>query len=743
MPSRPGHLRAAVALGAVALGLACTGPAAASTWLGAATLSPELTAPSPPALAGNDSGLLIAGWATREGASDGDVDGVIRIAERRAGGAWGAPITLFTPGAPGLNRDVRVAVAASGAAVATWQLEGGSVGYATRSPAGQWRPAATLAAGSDAVPVALTDGTGLVTLVSADRRTLSAVRIGANGAASAPFAVFTVPTPTATFGSATAGLAEGSAALLAAGAWSDAGALHVVVRQILPDDSVSPYVCGGTTGDFDPTLAAGAAPTLVGNLRMAADGAGGIVTALAVSTNAPATQVTVANCQAALPGWSQRVLTGVASDPGPALAVRGGRAVAAWVATDGVATMTRNLRSGQSTWSQPGLAIPFSAIDAAPGTEAAVNVASDGDGRFVVPLLALKPGAIVFTSAHGTGGEAWTRDSTDVQPAAPLTSAYLPGVAALGPGAFAAVWRNQLGAKHARTADLDVVAPALTVSGVPSRVVAGTPITARVTGEDGLSGFEPAGVSWNVGDGASRTGTSTEVTYLTPGTRTITVTGGDRAGNAATATATTEVVAPTVPLRDLAVTATWRRSRLTGALRVRLAQPSDATLAVTVRAARSTVVLARGTLRPGRSTLTLRLPGRLAPGLYAVTIDGTRAGATVIPLLRTVRVPAPPEGVGRATVNVVRGANAPVAVQVFGRRRRLWAYLRLSARPGGPVSALWYPPGSSRPLTPVIKRPRAVMEFVLKSTGFARGTWRIVFTARGRVITTAQIRLRG
>lgn len=735
--------RAVAVLGAVVLVAIGAAPAHASTWLGAARLSPELTSPTPPALAGNGGGLLIAGWATREGAADTDVDGAVRVAERRPGGGWGAPITVFTPVTPGFNGDVRIAVADSGAAVATWQLDGGTIGFATRSASGDWRAGATLTGGTDASPVALPDGTAVVTFISPDRQALRAVRIGADGTAATPFDVFTVPTPTATIDSATAGLAEGSGALLAGAAWSDAGGAHVVVRQIYPDDSASPFVCGGTTGDYDVTLAAGAAPQVLGDVQLVADGAGGIVTALAVRTNAPATQVTVANCQAAVPGWSQRVLTGVASDPGPTLGARGGRVVAAWIAGDGVATMTRNLRSGQSSWSTPGLAIPFAAIDAAPGTAASVSVGSDADGRFVLPLLALKPGALVFTSAHGTGDAPWALDSTDVQPAAPLTSAYRPAVAAVQPGAFVAIWRNQLGAKYARTADLDVLPPALAIAGVPARVVAGTPIGATVSGQDGFSGFDAAGTTWDLRDGGSRTGPSAGVTYLTPGTRTITVTGRDRAGNTATATATTEVVAPSVPLRDVTSSATWRRSRLTGALQVRLAQPGDATLAVTVRAARTGAVVLRGAIRPGQALVTLPWPAGLAPGGYQVTIDGTRGGAAVVPLVRSVRVPPPPEGVGRATLNVVPGARAPIAVQVFGRQRRLWAYLHLSARPRGPVSALWYPPRSARPLTPVVKRPRALMEFVLRSSGLAPGTWRIVFTARGRVITTAQIRLRG
>jgi len=740
--SRP-IARAAAALVAVVLGAGGAASAHASTWLGAARLSPELTSPTAPALSGNDSGLLIAGWATREGPDGVNVDGAVRVAERRPGEGWGAPIPLFDPVTPALAGDVRIAVAASGTAVATWEAGDGTIGYATRPPSGPWRLAATLATGTDPVPVALPDGTGLVTLTASDRRSISAVRIAANGAPGTPFAVFTVPAPSATIDSATAGLAEGSGALLSAAAWSDAGAVNVAVRQVYPDDAVSPYVCGGTTGDYRVDLAAGAAPQVRGDVQMVADGAGGIVTALAVSTNAPATQVTVANCQAAVPGWSQQLLPGVAGAPGPALGARGGRVVAAWITGDGVATMSRNLRSGQSGWSAPGLAIPFAAIDAAPGTAASVNVGTDADGRFVLPLLALKPGALVFTSAHGTGDGPWTVDAGDVQPAAPLTSAYRPGIAALQPGAFVAVWRNQLGDRYVRTADLDVVPPGLTIAGVPARVVAGTPFSASVAGQDGFSGFDPASVTWDLADAGTRTGATTGVTYLTAGTRTITARGRDRAGNAATATAAVEVVAPAVPLRDITPRATWRRSRLTGGLRVRLAQPSDGTLEVTVRATRTRAVVLRGAIRPGQSVVTLPWPRTVVPGGYEVRIDGTRGGAAVAPVVRSVRIPAPPEGVGRATVNVVRGASRPVAVQVFGRQRQLWAYLRLSARPRGPVSALWYPPGSSRPLPPVVKRPGAVMEFVLRSSSFARGTWRVVFTARGRVITTAQIRLRG
>lgn len=731
-------------VGVLALWLGAAG-ARASTWLGAGPLDPgaEPTSPSPPAAAANAGGLVIAGWVTRAREADG-TDGAIRVRERRRGQPWGSVTTLYTPPDSQFNYNVRIAVGDAGFAIATWE-QSGVTGFAARNPAGSWGPAQTLPGGMLPTPVALADGTGLIEWVSADGKTLRAARVATNGTASAPFDVFTVPTPAALIEAGAITVAEGSGDVLAAAAWRDGSALHLAVRRIFPDDSVSEFVCGFTTGAVDATIGIGGTGPQFTDLAVVADGAGGIVAAFAlatdIGTSAPKTQVTVASCRATVPGWAQRIATPAAPFPRPALGLHAGRAVAAWVGPDGIVAITRDLRSGASDWSAPATAIPFAALNAPPGADAALGAGVDAGGTFVLPAVVRRAGELVFTSAHGTGAPPWTLDSLEVQPAADLTSAYAPAVAPIQAGGFVSVWRNQLGDRYARTADLDVAPPAISVSGIPARTVAGTPVAAQAAGQDDFSGFDPSTIAWTVGGAGAATGTPVTLTFTAAGRRTIQVTGRDRAGNAGAASVVTDVVLPDVPLKRVSLTSRWRASTLTGRIRVTLSRTVGAPLRVTVRPAGRTRAIARGTIRAGRTSVTILLPRFVDPGRLTVAIDGTRNGAPFATALRTVRLPAPVEGVGRGFVSVIRGANTAGTAQASGRHLRLWAYLRLAVRPKGPVSATWYPPG--RPaVAPIIKQPRAVMEFTISSrTPLATGTWRVVFRSRGRVIATARITL--
>ena len=93
-------------------------------------------------------------------------------------------------------------------------------------------------------------------------------------------------------------------------------------------------------------------------------------------------------------------------------------------------------------------------------------------GIFVFLLLVVVE--VSRSALHRLAGTTvWQRDSADVQPAANLSSAYIPAVASPFTGGFVAVWRNPLADRYARTADLDVGPPRVAVSGLPSHVVGG------------------------------------------------------------------------------------------------------------------------------------------------------------------------------------------------------------------------------------------------------------------------------
>ena len=85
------------------------------------------------------------------------------------------------------------------------------------------------------------------------------------------------------------------------------------------------------------------------------------------------------------------------------------------------------------------------------------------------------------------------------------------------------------------------VPPSLTDLAIPTATVAGTPVRLSVKAADhmGLSS-----VNWQFGDGTSGNGEAVTHAWGSPGTRTVTVTATDRAGNSASAQGTVTVVTP-------------------------------------------------------------------------------------------------------------------------------------------------------------------------------------------------------
>lgn len=92
---------------------------------------------------------------------------------------------------------------------------------------------------------------------------------------------------------------------------------------------------------------------------------------------------------------------------------------------------------------------------------------------------------------------------------------------------------------------LDGTPPAVDAT-VPASAVAGQAVALSASASDAWSSVSP--VSWSFGDGAAATGDAVSHAWAAPGTYTVTATGADVLGNAASVTRTVVVTAAPVPL---------------------------------------------------------------------------------------------------------------------------------------------------------------------------------------------------
>ena len=144
----------------------------------------------------------------------------------------------------------------------------------------------------------------------------------------------------------------------------------------------------------------------------------------------------------------------------------------------------------------------------------------------------------------------------------------------------------------------------------------------------------------------------------------------------------------------------------------------------------------------GPFTATLGLPPASLPGVYVLHVSGT-SGAGEFPALdREVVVPAPPEGVVNRVSISTRPGGRP-AVSVSGPQRELWVDFHFAARPSTPsVVITWIAPSGVE--VGSLKRPYAetVESSIGSTTPLAKGVWRVVLEANGKVVKRASVRLR-
>jgi hypothetical protein len=196
------------------------------------------------------------------------------------------------------------------------------------------------------------------------------------------------------------------------------------------------------------------------------------------------------------------------------------------------------------------------------------------------------------------------------------------------------------------------------------------------------------------------------------------------------------------------VRATWARSRVRGAVRVRGTAERAGRVEVALltgrgRAAR-VVARRRATRGPGAFLATVPLPRTLLPGRLTVRLRevGPVAGAALTEATAAAVLRAPREGVVRRAFVSALQNGPPVGRLRAGRR--LFARFRFAALPrsGLPLIAAWTRGG--RPAGIPVRKPRArtVVAFIGAPGGrLPAGTYRCTLRAGGRVVAVAAVRV--
>jgi PKD domain-containing protein len=306
-------------------------------------------------------------------------------------------------------------------------------------------------------------------------------------------------------------------------------------------------------------------------------------------------------------------------------------------------------------------------------------------------------------------------------------------------------WLTHTGVLYARV--YDPVGPRLSGLSIPARGRAERPVPFAVTARDDWSALGTT--TWDFGDGRTASGNRVAHVYVRAGRYTVRVTARDALGNATT-TQRVVVVDPAPPrLRlDVArfVRAGFARSHVTRRARVlvegAITEPLRVSLELTgplrPSGGRESVALGALQLTAGAVSERLRVPKALVPKLLPGSYELRVQGPELVPVTKRFELRAPREGVVMAH-RISTSRSGPNLLRV-SRATELWATFTF-ARGGGttqPLRARWYAPNRSKP---VGSFPIKQFSFWRNPRGLAKGRWRCVLVARGRVVESVSIRV--
>jgi hypothetical protein len=507
-------------------------PAAIAGAAGWAPVPSDLVTPGPAGLgptglAVSAAGAVTAQWVQGLGAAD------LMVADRPAGGPWGAPQRL-SGGASVTGASL--AANASGAQAASW-LEGGYVRVATRAPGGAWQPVAVPLSGSGVgnVPVLTVAPDGTVAVGWVEGGAVEVSVRGVSGAFSSPV---TIPSGTSP-GSLAMASGPASDILLV---WTDtSGTLGRVMTAYRPAGGLS----------FKPPVTAlSAAPNAGSSLyllatQVAFDPAGEIsLIWLRTIVDSGANQTVMhwegkwrtAGPTGAFQGlfpddFETRTVNStlpMGLNTGALTADASGRTSYLWPALTGSGALEMVTRTSGSGFGATQTVVPSgtSRFDAAAAGANLLVV----DAK--VPAMAVAP----------PGGALGVFDSTPFATVGASSQAVVAGDAS---GDAATLWTSKDSTTwYLRATIYDATPPEARDVAVPAAATAGDTATFSANPWDALTA---ASATWSFGDGTTATGASVQHAYATAGDRTVTVTVTDQGGNTATATRSISVGARPAP----------------------------------------------------------------------------------------------------------------------------------------------------------------------------------------------------
>jgi hypothetical protein len=203
--------------------------------------------------------------------------------------------------------------------------------------------------------------------------------------------------------------------------------------------------------------------------------------------------------------------------------------------------------------------------------------------------------------------------------------------------------------------------------------------------------------------------------------------------------------APALTLDSAKITATWKESWLTGTVSfsgsVAAAAQLESVLRPLDRAGRPAAAVAFAA--DGAFSKSIKLPKRLLPGRYRLTITGTANGVNLTPVTRDLVNPAPPEGIVDRAWAASRPSGPPVST-VKGPRTQLWAYFHFVVAPkAAKLRVGWHSP-SFRWYGQATKPYKTTFASHVSTSGaqkLERGVWFVYLWAGDRVVKRARVRI--
>jgi hypothetical protein len=290
------------------------------------------------------------------------------------------------------------------------------------------------------------------------------------------------------------------------------------------------------------------------------------------------------------------------------------------------------------------------------------------------------------------------------------------------------------------------------ITGFPQPIAPGAPGATLVV--DGRGFAFRSVVRWN---GVNRPTTWHSPSRLTaqlgaadvasPGNATVTVFTSP-SGGGLSAPVTFTIPAPPPPPPRILLGATklsrvkWVASRARGTVRVAGTLEAAGRVEVALLRARRALQRKGFRLPAGAFSRTITLGPRVVPGKLTLRVRGVGAGSTLVPATRTIRLPAPPEGVAEAAF--ISALQRGPAARTLRGKKRIFATFRLAVLPKGnrPLTTRWIPPGRSALGADGKPRRRTVTSFISSSGRLPTGVWRCELRARGTLVAVARVRLR-